>query len=89
MITETTVKVGAKLYEMRDIVRRMQGKRYAEAVRVTQEVIKRAAAQFDGNELKAAMWLAKRAHPEDAFAKMCIMAAWVESIEPSSGPEHG
>lgn len=80
--SEKQVRIAARLYEIRDAMRRLFGERYAEQLKPFQQMLERLKEQSGLDTLAAATYIAKQLDAGDP-AIMMLMAAAVEIVEPS------
>lgn len=85
VITETTVRLASKLYEMRDGAKMLLGDRYLERMAEFRKVIEIVQAKKKLDTLKAAMDICQHVD-SGGFEVIFVMAAACEMIEPSSDP---
>jgi hypothetical protein len=78
------IRVAARLYEIRDSMRRLFGDKFPAIVAPYQQMLERVKAQTGLDDLAAATWLARRVDPGDGVEIMKIVAAAVETIEPTT-----
>lgn len=83
MITETTVRLASKLYEMRDGAKQLLGERYPERMAEYRKVIETVQAAKHLDTLKAAVEICQHGGCS-GFTTIFVMAAACEMIEPSS-----
>jgi len=84
---EDSIKLTAKLYEMRDTARKLAkiaGKDYFESLKIYQEIIKGVMATHKINEIEALLKVAEtETYKEYPVSAIKFMAATVELMEPS------
>jgi len=86
---ETRVRLTARMYEVRDTVRRIS-KDYRKNIAKVRPYINAAMLTWDFNEIQAAQWMMvdmqKRA-PGSETAQMLVLATAVEMIESDTEPK--
>jgi hypothetical protein len=70
----------SKMYECRDAAKTLYGSKYAARMEEYGDAIKAVARSKQCSELQAVILMAKEV---DGFARICLMAAYVELVEPS------
>lgn len=82
--TEKTVRLAARLYEMRDFAKRMLGERYAEQMSDLRTMIETVQSKLHFEEPLAAATKICTVNKTGGVQTAYIMAAAVEMIEPSA-----
>ena len=83
MSVTQAVEISAKLYENRDAMRRLYGKKWPEKVKQYGEVLREAmvAGKCD-NEISAVLWIQRAAgEPMPAMTAALLLAVAVEMVE--------
>jgi len=86
MITETHIRLTAKMYEMRDTAKTFLRDSYSERMIEIGAIIKARAKREKCDELQSMIRLAKdaQAENESPFVILYLTAALVEMLEPSA-----
>lgn len=87
--TEKTVRMAAKLYEMRDLAKRLLGDRYSEEMGEIRKIIKGVQSGLKLNEPLVAATRICTANSLGGVDAALIMAAAVEMVEPSVEQQTG
>lgn len=84
-MSETHIRLAAKLYAARDAVKFLLGDLYAERMKQGGALLEKLAEKRSKGVLEVATVLAKEVEAEGrAFAALAILAAAVELLEPST-----
>jgi hypothetical protein len=83
--TEQQIKIAAKIYETRDLMRQLLGDKYAAEVVAVAEIINMVATARGTTTISAAIQIAQENGGMGTKLQMLLFAAVVELTEPSPG----